>query len=50
MGKEIEYEIKEASPTVLISEDIDTADIKFGYCTEFIIMLEKEYGPTDEII
>ncbi len=25
------------------SEDISTADIKFGYCTEFIIMLEKEF-------
>ena len=24
--------------------DIDTADIKFGYCTEFIIKLEKEYN------
>lgn len=23
---------------------ISTADIKFGYCTEFIIMLEKEYN------
>lgn len=23
-------------------EDISTADIKFGYCTEFIILLEKE--------
>jgi DAK2 domain fusion protein YloV len=26
------------------SEDIDTSHIKFGYCTEFIIMLEKEYN------
>ncbi|MGN0435264.1 MAG: DAK2 domain-containing protein [Wujia sp.] len=26
------------------SEDIDTAHIKYGYCTEFIIMLEKEYN------
>ena len=24
--------------------EIDTADIKFGYCTEFIINVEKEYG------
>ena len=29
------------------SEDIDTSHIKFGYCTEFIILLEKEYN--DEI-
>ena len=28
--------------------DIDTADIRFGYCTEFIIKLEKEYSPKDE--
>lgn len=28
--------------------DIDTADIKFGYCTEFIINLEKEYGDQQE--
>lgn len=28
--------------------DIDTADIKFGYCTEFIINLEKDYSDQDE--
>ena len=28
--------------------DIDTADIKFGYCTEFIIKLENEYTDEDE--
>lgn len=27
---------------------IDTADIRFGYCTEFIINLEKEFGDEDE--
>lgn len=26
------------------SEEIDTSHIKYGYCTEFIIMLEKEYN------
>ena len=30
------------------SENIDTADIKFGYCTEFIIMLEKEFNEKTE--
>lgn len=30
------------------SEDIDTSDIKFGYCTEFIILLEKEYNMDTE--
>ena len=29
--------------------DIDTADIKFGYCTEFIINLDKDYSDQDEI-
>ena len=28
--------------------DIDTADIRFGYCTEFINKLEKEYSQKDE--
>ena len=28
--------------------DIDTADIKYGYCTEFIIKLEKKYTDEDE--
>lgn len=31
------------------SSDIDTADIKFGYCTEFIINLEKEFTEKDEL-
>lgn len=29
-------------------ENIDTADIKFGYCTEFIINLEKEVDEIEE--
>ncbi len=36
---------KSASPkTNVSSEDIDTSHITFGYCTEFIILLEKEYN------
>ncbi|MBQ7707111.1 MAG: DAK2 domain-containing protein [Lachnospiraceae bacterium] len=31
------------------SENIDTSDIKFGYCTEFIINLEREFTIDDEI-
>lgn len=27
---------------------IESVDIKFGYCTEFIIMLEKEFGEREE--
>ena len=30
------------------SRDIETADIRFGYCTEFIINLEREYKDKDE--
>lgn len=29
-------------------KEIDTSHIKYGYCTEFIIMLEKEYNPEIE--
>ncbi|MCQ2537128.1 MAG: DAK2 domain-containing protein [Lachnospiraceae bacterium] len=31
------------------SDDISTADIKFGYCTEFIIMLDKEFPESEEL-
>ncbi len=31
------------------SNDISTADIKFGYCTEFIIKLEKEFPENEEL-
>ena len=30
------------------SNDISTADIKFGYCTEFIILLEKDFPESEE--
>ena len=53
LGKELDFTIegtKEPSAGVTISSnDIDTADIKFGYCTEFIIMLEKEYDMDKEL-
>ena len=51
MGKEVDYKVNVSSkPSVSIDvpDDIDTADIKFGYCTEFIIMLEKEYNEDAE--
>jgi hypothetical protein len=45
LGKEIviNIEASEKKPDLgnLPKADIDTADIKFGYCTEFIVMLEK---------
>lgn len=50
LGKEIDFstvETKTVRP-VVDSSSIDTADIKFGYCTEFIIMLEKTFEYSDE--
>ena len=32
-----------------ISADIETANIEFGYCTEFLIMAEKEFTEDDEM-
>ena len=49
-GKEIDYSAIEASAgtkMVKPSEHAET-EIKFGYCTEFIIMLEKEFTAKDE--
>ncbi|MDY4193774.1 MAG: DAK2 domain-containing protein [Bariatricus sp.] len=50
LGKEIEYKAIEPGSGVnvtKISADA-TAEIKFGYCTEFIILLEKEFTDEDE--
>ena len=33
-----------AKTQTMSSEEIDTSHIKYGYCTEFIIMLEREYN------
>lgn len=50
LGKEIDYS-KIAPSTgksnVKVNSDVP-ADIKFGYCTEFIIMTEKEFTEKDE--
>ncbi|MBQ9119396.1 MAG: DAK2 domain-containing protein [Lachnospiraceae bacterium] len=47
LGKEVVFQVEPAKATrpagTINTENIATADIKFGYCTEFIIMLEKEY-------
>lgn len=52
LGKEIDFEavaaVKGGSNTAVNLENIDTAEIKFGYCTEFIILLEKEFGMDSE--
>lgn len=50
LGKEIDYSAikpSESAPVTKISAE-DTADIKFGYCTEFIILTEKEFTEEDE--
>ena len=39
---------KSSSANGAAREDIDTADIKFGYCTEFIVNLNKEFTDKDE--
>lgn len=49
LGKEVDMDFeKPASPIKVQSEKIDTAHIKFGYCTEFIILLEKPYSDKEE--
>ncbi len=45
MGKEIQIHIEPSRKAPALNTvpraDIETADIKFGYCTEFIVMLDK---------
>ena len=53
MGKEIKWDESPSSSPVpgrasISSEHLETSDIKFGYCTEFIINLEKKFGETEE--
>ncbi len=51
LGKEIDYTAIEASAgTKMVKPGAQAeADIKFGYCTEFIIMLDKEFTEKDEV-
>lgn len=50
LGKEIDYSAIEAGTGVQVTKVSSeaAADIKFGYCTEFIILLEKEFSEKDE--
>lgn len=50
LGKEIDYSSIEAGSVVKMVKPGEQAeaDIKFGYCTEFIIMTEREFTDTDE--
>ncbi|MBP5331149.1 MAG: DAK2 domain-containing protein [Lachnospiraceae bacterium] len=59
-GKEVDLNLESSAPAkqegsapsgtnrAVNTENISTADIKFGYCTEFIILLEKEFTDKDE--
>ena len=49
-GKEVDYTVIEAGPAVKMVKPGEQAetDIKFGYCTEFIIMTEKQFSEKDE--
>mgnify|MGYP002514799079 CR=1 FL=1 len=54
MGNEVDFESLKAEPvkkvaSTMDSSEVSTADIKFGYCTEFIIMLEKSFTMEDEL-
>ncbi len=40
---------QKAAPVGAARDDIDTADIKFGYCTEFIINVEHAYDDEEEL-
>ena len=51
LGKEIDYSVIEAAP-VASAMKVDAqaeADIKFGYCTEFIILLAKTFNVKQEM-
>lgn len=49
LGKEIDFEITpKASVSVKAEVSGEEVDIKFGYCTEFIVMLEKNFTEKDE--
>lgn len=51
LGKEINYSaINSAPATTMVKPGAQAqADIKFGYCTEFIIMTEREFTEQDEV-
>ena len=51
LGKEIDYTlepVQTAGTKVTEEVPMDDVEIKFGYCTEFIIMAEREFTEEDE--
>ncbi len=50
LGKEIDFTIDPVTPIASgMTDNISTADIKFGYCTEFIIMLNRPFNIKTEL-
>lgn len=50
LGKEIVFEQGETVSTGSVNKDaVEEAEIKFGYCTEFIIMLDKVFNAKNEM-
>ncbi len=53
-GRETDFTLAVSKPVEraaagAANDTISTADIKFGYCTEFIIMVEKHYDMEEEL-
>ncbi len=53
-GEEVDFTLTVSAPSGktasgAANDSISTADIKFGYCTEFIIMVEKHYDMDEEL-
>ena len=51
LGKEVDYTLETVAPAAAAVTDdlpVDEADIKFGYCTEFIINLDKPMPDAEE--
>lgn len=50
-GEEVDIDFEQLESVGKVSKvevNLNEADIKFGYCTEFIVMLEKEYSNETE--
>lgn len=51
LGKEVTFDVVPLAPKADVNINLESisADIKFGYCTEFIIMVENEYNEKIEL-
>lgn len=51
LGKDIDYSAISAGASPVVNKNVEVQDeveITFGYCTEFIVMLDKEFSDEDE--